>query len=78
MLSPASFSQHTLHVVTAKISCHTCHDSHGAALYDHLISFDPTVVFGNSKGQLNYQSLGRSTAQCNLLCHGHDHVQKKY
>jgi len=78
VLSAASFSQHTLHVVTAKTSCHTCHDSHGAALYGHLISFDPTVVFGSSKGLLNYQSLGPQHGVCNLLCHGHDHVQKKY
>ena len=74
----SSFPLHSLHVVNAKTSCHTCHDSHGSELFEHLINFNPTLVFGNSKGQIFYQPLGPQHGACNLLCHGHDHVQKKY
>ena len=78
VLSSASFSLHQLHVVQQSLSCYSCHNSHGSTQYPHLINFNPRVVLGNSKGQLSYQSLGMQRGQCNLLCHGSDHVNRSY
>jgi ribosomal protein S27E len=78
VLSPASFSLHQLHVSQQRTSCYTCHDSHGSTQYAHLISFNPKVVLSNNRGQLSYQSLGVQRGQCNLLCHGANHVNRSY
>ncbi len=78
VLSPSSFSLHQLHISQQRTSCYTCHDSHGSTQFPHLINFNPKVVLGNSRGQLSYQSLGMQHGQCNLLCHGTDHVNRSY
>jgi predicted CXXCH cytochrome family protein len=78
VLSPASFSLHQLHITQQRAACYTCHDSHGSTQYPHLIHFNPRVVLSNSRGQLSYQSLGVQRGQCNLLCHGVDHVNRSY
>lgn len=78
VLSPASFSLHQLHVSRQRLTCYDCHSSHGSTEYAHLISFNPKIVLGNSRGQLSYQSLGMQRGNCNLLCHGVDHVNKSY
>ena len=78
VLSPSSFTLHQLHVSQQRETCYICHDSHGSTQYPHLIFFNPKMVLGNSRGQLNYQSLGLQHGQCNLLCHGVDHVNRKY
>jgi ribosomal protein S27E len=78
VLSSSSFRLHQLHVTGQNTSCHTCHDSHGSVEYPHLLSFNPKVVLTNSRGQLSYQSLGLQRGQCNMLCHGKDHVNRSY
>jgi predicted CXXCH cytochrome family protein len=78
VLSSDSFSLHQLHISQQNASCYTCHNSHGSTQYAHLISFNPRVVLSNSRGQLSYQSLGVQRGQCNLLCHGVDHVNRSY
>ena len=61
-------------------SCATCHDAHGSRQNAHLIDFmlrdrnGTVVVSPNSLGVLNYVSLGVGHGQCNLACHGHDHI----
>ena len=78
VLSPASFSLHQMHISQQRLTCYDCHNSHGSTQYPHLIFFNPKIVLGNSRGQLSYQSLGMQHGQCNLLCHGVDHVNRNY
>lgn len=60
---------HKEHIVYQRISCFTCHASHGSNVNPNLIEFDPSVVTG-ARQYLDYQS-GR--AQCTLTCHGKAH-----
>jgi len=78
VLSPAGFPEHREHVVDAKTSCRTCHNSHGSTQYPHLIDFDTRTVFANSKGQLRYRDLGVRHGSCGLRCHGRDHDEEDY
>jgi cytochrome c553 len=78
VLSPTSWTLHSMHISQQRLTCYDCHNSHGSTQYPHLLSFAPRIVLGNSRGQLNYQSLGMQHGQCNLLCHGVDHVNKTY
>ncbi|NQT50561.1 hypothetical protein HQ576_00835 [bacterium] len=78
LFSANSFPGHKSHVVEAKASCHTCHDSHGSRQYPHLIDFDTRVVSANSKGRRDYQELGARHGSCSLRCHEHDHVDERY
>jgi len=78
VLSPSSFREHRKHVVEERISCHTCHDSHGSPEYSHLIHFNTDEVRPNNKGQLRYDDLGNGRGSCSLSCHGTDHDNQKY
>ena len=68
------------------ITCSACHDAHGisstqgnAINNSHLINFDRTIVFPDSRtGLLKYESLGRFTGQCYLTCHGENHSPERY
>ncbi|HEX9023318.1 MAG TPA: cytochrome c3 family protein [Geobacteraceae bacterium] len=44
ILGDKSFPFHSLHIVRAKASCFTCHNSHGSQTNTHLIRFNPKVV----------------------------------
>lgn len=44
LLRDQSFPLHNLHIVKAKTSCFTCHNSHGSQTNTHLIHFNPNVV----------------------------------
>jgi ribosomal protein L40E len=73
-----SFRYHALHIVYQRTPCTACHDSHGVGTNAHLMNFDKTIVFPNSKGILRYEAQGRFTGACYLQCHGKDHNPKVY
>lgn len=78
VLGDQSFPFHALHVRDGKTACTTCHDSHGSAQNAHLINFNRDYVTPNSEGRLQFEDLGSLSGQCNLSCHGKDHIDVKY
>jgi predicted CXXCH cytochrome family protein len=85
ILSDQSFKSHRLHVVDQKTSCNTCHDPHGISYTDgnsvtnsNLINFDISIVKENSLGNLRYESTGKYSGSCYLMCHGSDHAPQNY
>jgi len=85
ILNNESFPYHALHVQGRMggqdgTSCFTCHDAHGSTQYQHLIRFNPDVVFENADGQLEYDAKGYSARHgaCLLNCHGVEHNPKEY
>ncbi len=78
ILSDQSFKKHRLHIVDKQAPCTTCHDSHGVASNSHLINFDKTIVFPNSKGIIRFEDRGRFAGACSLKCHNADHDSKNY
>jgi predicted CXXCH cytochrome family protein len=78
VLSNNSFPLHNSHVVTDKMACTTCHDSHGVANAPHLINFNTLYVSPNSLGQLSYTSTGLFKGVCSLTCHGVEHQNSSY
>lgn len=79
-----SFSGHGRHVVSAGISCSSCHDSHGiggSSDSDHtsLMNFDLSLVAPDTRtGLLRYRKLGFRRGECYLTCHGVAHSPKTY
>ena len=51
VLSPASWSLHSMHVASERLTCYDCHNSHGSTQYPHLIFFNARTVLGNSHGR---------------------------
>ena len=78
ILGDQSFPLHALHVRDAQTACTTCHDSHGSAQNSHLINFNRDYVTPNSEGRLGFEDQGSMRGQCNLSCHGKDHIDAKY
>ncbi len=85
ILGDQSFKSHRLHIVQNKTSCNTCHDPHGISYIQgntlnntSLINFDISIVSKNSMGNLRYESTGRFSGNCYLMCHGSDHAPKNY
>lgn len=74
VLGDGTWAGHGQHVSSGKISCYTCHDSHGSPEYPGLVRFnkDPRigVVDPSSSGRLEYQP---GAGACYLSCHGVDH-----
>lgn len=74
ILSDETFAGHSQHVVAGRISCYTCHDSHGSPDYPGLIRFNKDLRNGavspSSSGELSYDP---ETSTCRLSCHGVDH-----
>ncbi|MFA5353950.1 MAG: cytochrome c3 family protein [Thermodesulfovibrionales bacterium] len=69
ILNDESFSSHKRHVLYGGISCFSCHDSHGSATYENLISFSQRLAFPNSFGQLAYAKMSPGKPRCFLNCH---------
>ncbi len=86
ILGNQSFKEHKKHIVGEKAPCAACHDAHGISATQgnslnnaHLINFDTTIVSPNSQGVGPvFEDLGTFKGQCNLVCHGKDHKNKKY
>ncbi|MCU7924680.1 MAG: hypothetical protein KZQ88_18480, partial [Candidatus Thiodiazotropha sp. (ex Dulcina madagascariensis)] len=65
--------------------CNACHDPHGVSAIQgntlnntSLINFDISIVQPNSLGKLRFESTGRFSGTCYLMCHGSDHAPKSY
>lgn len=85
ILNDQSFTSHSLHIVDQRTPCNVCHDPHGISAIQGnalnnaaLINFDISIVQSNSMGNLRYESTGRFSGSCYLLCHGSDHAPKNY
>ncbi|MFI5150487.1 MAG: cytochrome c3 family protein [Bacteroidia bacterium] len=66
-------------------SCNNCHDPHGISASQgntmnnrYLINFNITESSNNSNGVLNWTYASPGHGNCNLSCHGHDHVNSSY
>jgi len=68
---------HRFHIVDQKTACTTCHDSHGVALNQHLINFNPDFVTP-ANGRIAYNSIGTFRGNCTLTCHGYAHIATAY
>lgn len=88
ILGNESFPVHYRHVVDSRISCYSCHDSHGSVRNSHLIRFNKDPRFtrveplpptaGVNAGRIEYEDRGRFSGNCSLRCHGIDHNPKGY
>ncbi|MCU7925111.1 MAG: cytochrome c3 family protein [Candidatus Thiodiazotropha sp. (ex Dulcina madagascariensis)] len=85
ILNDESFKSHRLHIVDQRTSCNACHDPHGVSAIQgntlnntSLINFDISIVQPNSLGKLRFESTGRFSGTCYLMCHGSDHAPKSY
>ncbi|MES9991774.1 MAG: cytochrome c3 family protein [Candidatus Thiodiazotropha sp.] len=85
ILGDESFPTHRLHVADHRTPCNACHDPHGVSATQgntlnntNLINFDLAIVQPNSLGNLRFESTGRFSGNCYLLCHGSDHAPQSY
>ncbi len=80
-----TFSYHSLHIVSQRAPCNTCHDPHGisstqgtAANNSNLINFRTGIVTPSSGGIIRFTDTGLRHGSCTLTCHGQDHNPKTY
>ena len=66
-------------------SCNNCHDPHGISGTQgnstnnrYLLNFNLGVVANNTGGLLNWSYTSAGHGNCNLSCHGHDHLNSSY
>lgn len=78
ILGNQSFTRHSLHIVDKKISCYSCHNSHGSVKYSHLVEFRFGRVFPDSFGRLEFVDEGEFRGRCYLKCHEIEHNPKTY
>jgi predicted CXXCH cytochrome family protein len=78
ILNDDSFKGHFRHVVTDKIACTSCHDSHGVAGQANLINFNTTYASPSSNGRMEFVKTGTFRGNCSVTCHGTDHAAQTY
>jgi predicted CXXCH cytochrome family protein len=86
ILSNASFSSHSKHIVDERTPCSVCHDAHGIPSAQgnminnsRLMNFDVGVVSPDPvTGRLEYRTLGPGAGECYLSCHGVAHSPLAY
>lgn len=83
VLERSTFPEHARHVVDGRISCATCHNSHGAVENRSLIRFGEETVVGAvapamRSGRLEFISTGPGSGLCYVSCHGRDHDPASY
>jgi predicted CXXCH cytochrome family protein len=78
ILNDDSFKGHFRHVVTDKIACTSCHDSHGVAGQANLINFNTTYASPSANGRLEFVKTGTFRGTCSVTCHGTDHAAQTY
>ena len=76
ILGDESFEQHDKHIRDVETACTTCHDSHGSAVYTHLINFNLDYV-SEYKGKIEFVDLGNFRGYCTLECHGKQHDEEE-
>lgn len=66
-------------------SCNTCHDPHGISNTQgnntnnrFLLNFNLNIVSQNSSGLLQWAYTSQGKGNCNLNCHGKDHINTTY
>ncbi len=79
IIGDQSFRKHKLHIQGEKAPCSVCHNNPHGGQFDHLITFDTTVVSPDPKtGRLEFVNKGYKTGECYLRCHGKNHSPKRY
>ncbi|MEW8030159.1 MAG: cytochrome c3 family protein [Candidatus Thiodiazotropha sp.] len=85
ILNDESFTTHRLHIADERTPCNACHDPHGVSATQgnslnntDLINFDISIVQPNSMGNLRFESTGKFSGNCYLMCHGSDHAPQSY
>lgn len=83
ILNNESFPYHSLHIVEKKISCYSCHNSHGSPTNPHLIEFRLDRSEADSFGRFEFIDRGEFRGECYLKCHpaekgGVEHSPKVY
>ena len=78
ILGNQSFPYHSLHILDKKISCYSCHNSHGSVKYTHLIEFPLGRVLPDSFGRIEFIDEGLFRGRCYLKCHEVEHSPKTY
>lgn len=83
ILSNESFPYHSLHIRDKKISCYSCHNSHGSTKNTHLIEFRLDRAEADNFGRFEFIDRGEFKGECYLKCHpaekgGIEHSPKSY
>jgi len=78
ILGNEGFQFHSLHIISVRTSCRTCHNPHGSKEHPHLIDLNNTSIMPSSSGQLTFIDFGSMAGQCFLNCHGKDHNPAVY
>ncbi len=79
ILGDQSFREHSLHIQGERAPCSVCHNNPHGGQFDHLITFDTTVVFPDRRtGRLEFQNRGYRRGACYLRCHGKNHSPLSY
>lgn len=78
-----SGSGHSMHIVSERTACSTCHAAHGiqggsTTNNKSLVNFDTAIVTPSSSGRLLYESTGTFHGRCYLTCHGQNHNPESY
>ncbi len=83
ILDNESFPYHSLHIWDKRISCYSCHNSHGSTINAHLIEFRLDRSEADSFGRYEFIDRGKFRGECYLKCHpgekgGVEHSPKSY
>lgn len=83
ILNNESFPYHSYHIVDKKISCYSCHNSHGSTRNTQLIEFRLDRAQADSFGRFEFIDRGEFKGECYLKCHpaekgGVEHSPKSY
>jgi hypothetical protein len=77
ILADESFPLHRLHIVEAKASCFTCHDSHASRTLPHLLAIEDDSRSGRIQpdqfSRKTYWDNGDRAGVCYLTCHNVEH-----
>jgi len=78
ILNNESFPYHSHHIGEKKISCYSCHNSHGSVKNTHLVEFRLDRTQTDSFGRFEFIDRGEFKGECYLKCHNFEHSPKSY
>jgi len=77
ILADESFPLHKKHIVDARASCYTCHDTHGSRILPFLLTFEDGKrndrIFPDGSGRKTFEQTGDRAGICYLTCHNMEH-----